>query len=128
MKHFLFILLATAFTSAHATIDGPSCGDLTKSQDALLRKAARNYVLSQPGISGKARSVKAFNADCHDYDGVHSGSDITVDWIQVDADQEMACSQELGVSVDYDQQKKLKTIDRNSNFYVEENGDVECEN
>jgi hypothetical protein len=76
----------------------------------------------------KPTLIKSSNIDCHDYDGVHSSSVFSVEWTQIDEDQQMGCSQELAVSVEYDLRKKEKFIKANSRFTVEENSEVECVN
>lgn len=41
------LLLSFGFSLANATIDSPSCSDLTNSQINLLKRAAKAYVLSK---------------------------------------------------------------------------------
>jgi len=130
MKLSVFVSASLVFSIANATIAGPSCDELTSAQEKLLSKAAANYILNraktQQGITINA--VSADNADCHDYDGVHSASVFTVTWDQTDEDQQMQCVQILEVSADYDAKKKLKTINKKTKLTVEETSDVECEN
>lgn len=128
MSIFLALLLALSTTNAYATIDGPSCSSLTKEQDKLLLDAAKSYANKTYKKKIKAGSLKVTDADCHDYDGVHSASEFTADWTQIDEDQEMGCSVELRVSVGYDQKKKLKTINKSSKFEVEAEGEPDCQN
>ena len=114
--------------TANATIDGPSCDELTKKQEALLLTEAKRYIAGKANkeIKIPRKTIKATNIDCHDYDGVHSTSEFEVEWIQVDNDQEMSCRQVVAVSVTYE--NKLKVIDEESTFEFDDLSEAECEN
>lgn len=126
MKSLILALFAITSLNAHASIEGPSCEDLTKTQIGLIKSAAKSFITKNETDTLRITSINATDLDCHDYDGVHSSSEIEVTWVQVDDDQKMECSQNLGVSVGY--KNKVKTIDRNSKFIVEENSEVKCVN
>lgn len=131
MKSILFLLCLMGLSNAYATIQGPACGDLTSVQKRLLKRAAKDYVAKRPtgpGVTLDLKSLEASDSDCHDYDGVHSSSEISVEWDQVDEDQDAGCSQMIGVSVEYDSATKRLVIDKNSQFKIEELGAIECEN
>jgi hypothetical protein len=130
MKILIFVLAGVVFSTANATIAGPSCEDLNAAQKELLSNAALKYVLTrakaEPGVTVDA--ITADKPDCHDYDGVHSSSVFTITWDQTHEDQQMQCVQQLAVEADYDSKKKLKTINKKTKFFVEEASDIECLN
>ena len=127
----LFVLLiftnAIAF-NAYGTINGPSCGELTEAQNSLIEAAAIKYIQNKQSATLAISQVKAEQFDCHDYDGVHSQSEFTVEWVQVEESQRMQCSQNVAVEADYDSEKKLKKIDETTEFFVDETDDVNCVN
>lgn len=136
MKYLLAISILCTGYSAAATIDGPSCGDLTGDQVGYLSQAAMSYVETDKSTDDEETvfvpgSLKLSEVDCHDYDGVHSSTEFIATWkqtVEIEGQKIVqTCEQEYGVSVDYDQAKKLKTISEDSEFSVEEVDEAFCE-
>lgn len=122
------ILVSTGLflaATANATIEGPSCGELTSKQKAILTAAAKNHVTKK--ASGNLvipeAMIKVSDYDCHDYDGVHSRSEFEVEWLQVRSNKPKSCRGIISVEVNYT--GRVKTIDEKSTFEVDED-EIKC--
>lgn len=125
MKYLVLISLLLAST-ANATIDGPSCGDLTKKQEALFEGAARKYLEAKSAKNPKIlkESLDLYQSDCHDYDGVHSTTEFRLTWTHIKNKKEYTCEQEIGIAVN--SEGKIKIIDESSTFEIEIDEDPVC--
>jgi len=125
MKLLFGLLITLLSVNAFATIEGPSCGDLTKAQQQLLQNAAKSYVLKTYKQGMQVRTLQLSSYDCHDYDGVHSASEYSATWTKVSRGKQLECTLVVDVSVLYEGKKKV--IDKKSEFEFEESEELTCE-